>query len=301
MKRIAGNNTFITNKHNMTDFINDTYGRRCLKEYRKYVKFFDKHGHEFNETINHHPTYINLQLCVMDPFLKLAPTWKPLRKKLQDCLDKNHEQIEESNNYEPCYSEIELIDHRGRAEISIMAQADYIQHSSIPSIMQSYRKEIGELKYNKHLNCVAYPEQTRCSHMKANMFGTISEHACHELFLKSNACFADKARMDEKSLWQHILFSEDRQVRSVHKNYCDTIQRDLIKCADKYFRLTVLAHEEEKTLEKIDPDFRRMLQVQIRKGPVSVQERRDFEKEAAEEQKQIDDLMQKVRKEQQEQ
>lgn len=312
----------------MTDFVSDSYGRRCIKEYRKLTNFLSEHEHEMHRSLHHEPTYINFQLCLMRPLMQYAPTWQPLRQKLETCFAKNkipfpdvtQQQEEQQNNmnkttttaaaatttdysnidYSPCRDIIETVDKRGRLELLDMFEMEPFQSSQIPQVLAAYKREIDQNeRTHKYLNCVAFPEHAKCSTLRSNMFAPIAGCACEEIFKASTECFQKNQKMEEKPLWKHLFLSEDRLTRQAHKNHCDNVQRDLVNCAEKYFRLGVIAYDMERNLELIDPDFRRKIQ-RHEWGAVTVKQRQEEEDKLRKEQEHMNALYSKYKKQQQE-
>lgn len=283
----------------MTDFLSDSYGRRCTKEYRKLVKFLSEN--ELNSSLHSQVPYIQFQLCLTKPLMENAPSWRALRKQMQECFSRNQSSIDKED-YSPCMHVLELIDQRGKMDVQSMLSDEPYQSAQVPQVLAAYRKEIsnnGNENFHKYLNCLAFPEHTKCSDLRANVFSSIANSACQELFAISTKCFEKASKMEERSPWKNMVSSEDAVSRNSYKTHCDNVQRDMVNCAEKYFRLGIIAYENEKHMEMIDPDFRRKIKYQ-RWGMVTVEERLEQEQKIRNEQQRIDQLYRKYKQQQEE-
>jgi len=281
-----------------------------------------------DRSLHHEPSYIEFTLCVTSPFLKFAPSWQPLRHSMEKCFLQNQisnplDQANNNNsidnndkssstksgtksgssggksvNYGPCMNVIENIDARGRADLDVMFRNEPHQTSQIAQALTSYRKQLNHNeRIHRQLNCVAYPEHSKCSTLRTNMFSEVSQGACSELFVASTKCFETQAKKKKKALWKHIFLSEDLYALASYKNYCDQVQRDMMRCAEKYFRLAVISYDMERTLEMIDPDFRRNIMKQ-EWGIVTKEQRQEAEEKMKLEKKEMEELYAKYKQQQ---
>lgn len=179
-----------------------------------------------------------------------------------------------------------------------MLRSEPHQSSQISTAVSAYRRLLNQNeRIHKQLNCVAYPEHSKCSTLRTNMFSDLSHGPCTEVFAASNQCFEHLSQKKRKAIWKHIFLSEDAAALHSYKNYCNQVQRDMVRCADKYFRLAVISYDMERTMELIDPEFRRRL-IKHEWGVVTPAARKHAEEQTQQEKMEMERLYAKYKKQQ---
>ncbi|KAL0487782.1 GTPase HflX [Acrasis kona] len=206
----------------MTEFLNDTYTRRCNRELRQMV---DRLNHvNFNEK---DPAVLGVYKCFYEPILDSTKRLYPLRDKLQQCLASN-------SKYENRLSKCSDLILEVRDKADVVLEGLLFDDLSSVSKLQDVSKRCKDFERESRRNqCHIFPENTVCAQLKEKAFPCISTEACGEVYNHVSDCM--KEQKDSYKFLAILLRGRDQVISNRMNQLCRQYQTHMYKCFDKYF------------------------------------------------------------------
>lgn len=218
----------------MTDYLYDTYRRRCFKEYRDILEtrgsipLSEVTMEEFVET----PAVKNFYSCLISP---LVP--KEIRDPFFNCLKKKNGDVEK------CPKTWFNFYKKGVIELNDLVMTDL--SGLVKTKLAKTRCET-MIKRAKENRCVSHSENPICQEIREKAFHCIIKSSCKELNEMSVKCFKDSQREDEGGFFRGVITGENNHSRIRREEFCSSIQKDYLNCFEKYFLMAQVTVQDQR-------------------------------------------------------